>query len=114
MNRTRKRLAKLPHDVYRIRDKAGALLYVGCSVNAFRRVKQHKNEYQPWFPLAATVDIEQYEDLATARFIEASAIAYEAPIWNTAQESRALRRGSNHLPLDVMNGIPVSDFWVNA
>lgn len=114
MNRTRKRLSSLPHDVYRIRDKEGSLLYVGCSVNAFKRLKQHKHEYQPWFPLAATVDIEQYQNLATARFIEAQAIAMEAPIWNTAQEASALRRGADLTPevLDRFTGIPIADFWV--
>ena len=110
----RVRLGRLPHDVYRVRDIKGALLYVGCSVNAFKRVKQHKNEYQPWFPLAATVDIQQYCDRTTARYIEAHAIKHEAPIWNTAQEARALDRGRDLAPevLDEFNGIPVSEFWV--
>jgi len=109
----RRRLYHLPHDVYRVRDSMGALLYVGCSVNAFKRIHQHKNEYQPWFPLAATVDIAQYCDLTTARYIEAHAIKHEAPIWNTAQESMALARGKDLTPevLDEFTGIPVSEFW---
>jgi excinuclease UvrABC nuclease subunit len=113
MKQTRKRLSKLPHDVYRVRDAAGTLLYVGCSVNAFKRVKQHKNEYQRWFPQAATVDIEQYADLVTARYVEAHAIATEAPVWNSAQEESALRRGAHLTPLvlDRFVGVPVADFW---
>lgn len=104
----------MKHDVYRIRDGHGALLYVGCSVNAFKRVKQHKNEYQPWFPLAATVDIVQYCDRTTARYVEAHAIEHEAPIWNRASESMALVRGARLSPevLDEFRGVPVSEFWV--
>jgi predicted GIY-YIG superfamily endonuclease len=103
----------MPHDVYRVRDNKGALLYVGCSVNAFKRIQQHKYEYQRWFPLAATVDIDQYCDRTTARYIEAHAIKHEAPIWNTAQEAMALIRGKDLTPevLDSFVGIPVSAFW---
>lgn len=111
----RTRLYGLKHDVYRIRDIHGRLLYVGCSVNAFKRVIQHKHEYQPWFPLAATVDVEQYPDRLTARYVEAHAIKNETPIWNHAKESMALMRGS-HLTPEVLEeywGIPISEFWVN-
>ena len=116
MNKAQRRLYKKPHDVYRVRDSAGALLYVGCSINAFKRVKQHKNEYQPWFPLASTVDIVQYQDLRTARYIEAHAIATEAPIWNAAQEAAALRRGAGLEAAEIerFERIPIKDFWVNA
>lgn len=104
----------MKHDVYRIRDKHGVLLYVGCSVNAFKRVTQHKHEYQPWFPLAATVDIEQYPDRTTARYVEAHAIQNEAPRWNRAREAMALVRGAHLVPevLDELWGIPISEFWV--
>ena len=115
MNR-RRMTTKLPHDVYRVRDSAGALLYVGFSVNAFKRIQQHKHEYQPWFPLAATVDIVQYSDAATAQYVEALAISSEAPIWNRQQEPRALRRAhlANLDPLDDFQGIPIAEFWVSA
>ena len=110
----RTRLYDMKHDVYRVRDNHGALLYVGCSVNAFKRIHQHKNEYQPWFPLAATVDIVQYCDRTSARYVEAHAIKNEAPIWNRASESMALTR-LDRVNLDVLDefrGIPVSEFWV--
>jgi hypothetical protein len=116
VRRQTRRLSKLPHDVYRVRDTHGALLYVGCSVNAFKRVKQHKSEYQPWFPLAATVDIEQYQDLATGRYVEACVIANEYPIWNNAQEAMALQRGGNLAPvvLERFVDIPLADFWTSS
>lgn len=106
----------MKHDVYRIRDSRGVLLYVGCSVNAFNRVTQHKYEYQPWFPLASTVDIEQYPDRITARYVEAHAIKNEQPRWNRAKESMALIRGSHLTPevLDELWGIPISEFWVKV
>lgn len=113
---SRRRISRMRHDVYRIRDKTGALLYVGCSLNAFKRVQQHKHEYQPWFPLAATVDIEQYQDRMTARYVEAHAIANEYPIWNTAQEAMALTRGIDRdlapVILERHIDIPVKEFWV--
>jgi hypothetical protein len=109
----RRHLYKAPHDVYRVRDAAGALLYVGCSINAFKR---HKNEYSPWFPLAATVDVVQYSDMASAQFVEAQAIEVEAPMWNRQGEPRALRREhlANTDPVDEFTGIPVSEFWVTT
>lgn len=112
----RRHLYKSPHDVYRVRDTSGALLYVGCSINAFKRIQQHKNECSPWFPLAATVDVIQYPDMVTAQFMEATAIECEAPMWNRQNEPRALRR--EHLarpePLDEFRGIPIAEFWVTV
>lgn len=110
---TRSRLNKLPHDVYRVRDSEGTLLYVGCSVDAFRRVRQHKHEHQQWCAVASTVDVVQYQDLKTARYVEAVAIAHEAPLWNAKQERRAFHRGGDPLPpiMDEYAGIPVSEFW---
>lgn len=109
----RVRLYGKPHDVYRVRDDAGNLLYVGCSVNAFRRIRQHKAEYQPWFPHAATVDIDQYEDFTTGRLVEAQAIAEEGPLWNRAPEGMALVRGRNKTPVAIESfaGVPIADFW---
>lgn len=109
----RKGMYSRPHDVYRVRDAAGNLLYVGCSVNAFKRVQQHKAEYQPWFPAAATVDIEQYSDFRSGRLVEALAIAEENPLWNRAKESMAIVRGRELRPdvLESYAGIPISEFW---
>jgi len=109
----RKRVWSLPHDVYRVMDAAGNLLYVGCSVNAFKRIQQHKAEHQPWFPDAASVDIEQYADFTSGRLVEALVIAEEKPIWNRAQESMALVRGRHLRPavIESYAGIPMSEFW---
>lgn len=109
----RRNLTNKPHDVYRIYDATGALLYVGCSWNAFSRVPQHKHEHRPWFPLAATVDVDTFPDLRTARLVEALAIAEERPAWNVATERMAIVRGRGTEPatIDVFRSIPIQDFW---
>lgn len=106
-------LKKSPHDVYRIYDEHSNLLYVGCSWDAFSRVPQHKREYQPWWHLASTVDIDTFSDFATARLVEAQAIADESPAWNIAKETMALVRGRNIDPvtIDAFRGIPIAEFW---
>lgn len=111
MRRKRTRLISLPHDVYKIRDTAGRLLYVGCAVNAFTRARQHKAENQPWFPAAATVDIAQYPNMKTARSVEALSIRDESPIWNIAKETRAANRATNatHAPLEEFLGVPMDN-----
>lgn len=89
------------HDVYRIFDEAGCLLYVGCSINAFARVPQHKHENQPWWGQARRVDIDRYPSKRIARGVEAAAIANEAPMYNRAKEAQALRRLGDFLPVSI-------------
>lgn len=109
----RRNLKRSPHDVYRIYDAHKNLLYVGCSWNAFSRVKQHKGEHQRWWPLASVVDIDTFPDFATARLIEAQAIANESPAWNVTKEAIAMVRGRNIDPVttETFRGIPIADFW---
>lgn len=116
MRHRRRYLKDSPHDVYRIYDASGHLLYVGCSWNAFSRVPQHKCDYQPWWPDAATVDIDTFADFTTARMVEAQAIASESPIGNRAKESMALVRGRGIDPvtIDAFRGIPIAEFWKEA
>lgn len=103
-----------PHDVYRVFDKDRTLLYVGCSSNAFKRIQQHKYEYQAWFPSACTVDIDQYPDRVTARLVEAQSIATESPVWNVRKEAMAIFRGRGITPspIDQIDEIPIDMFWV--
>lgn len=109
----RRYLKKSPHDVYRIYDANSTLLYVGCSWDAFKRVPQHKHEYQRWWHLASTVDIDTFSDFATARLVEAHAIADESPLFNIAKESKALVRGRNidQVTIDAFRGIHIAEFW---
>ncbi|MEW1813257.1 GIY-YIG nuclease family protein [Pseudarthrobacter phenanthrenivorans] len=88
--RGRKLLSRCKHDVYRVYDCQGRLLYVGSSVDAFTRLNQHKKEHQPWYPLAHEFEVIRYADGWTARYFEAVAIRDESPIWNVRRETTAL------------------------
>lgn len=74
-------LAATPHYVYRLRDEAGALLYVGCTVDPAARLATHKTD-QPWADLIDRQDVEGpfSRDAALAR--ETAAIATECPRFN--------------------------------
>lgn len=69
------------HAVYRFWSAEGALLYVGLSVNAFERFKQHKGS-KDWIQDVASVTIEWHENRERARVAEARAIREEEPIHN--------------------------------
>ena len=94
----RKGLFNLPHDVYRVRDAAGALLYVGRSRNAYNRIDEHRDERQPWYPLAASVEIRRYANWTTAAYFEALAIKDEQPAWNVTPEAASLRKAPRIRP----------------
>lgn len=72
--------------LYRHFDKDGALLYVGMSTHAMRRLGQH--EYgSSWFVSIATVKIERFETRAETIFAERQAIKNERPIHNIRRTS---------------------------
>ena len=81
---------RTPHDVYRVFDAHGALLYVGLSRNAFKRISEHKSEHQPWWPDARTFSVTRYADKRSGRYHEALAIGAERPRWNIRPETSAL------------------------
>src|SRR6266550_4598293 len=69
-----------PHAVYRFRDAAGTLLYVGCSRSFFGRFKTHL--YNERAQEVASVTVSWYPGFYEAAKEEARAIAEEGPIWN--------------------------------
>ena len=81
INAAQRRVSKFPTDVYRVYDADGDLLYVGCSVNALKRMHGHKQSAK-WWNLAASGLILQYENRAMARVEEAAAILEEQPRFN--------------------------------
>jgi HPt (histidine-containing phosphotransfer) domain-containing protein len=78
--------AGLPHHVYRLFDKAGGLLYIGCSFQPVARREQHN--IKPWYEEIASMTSEEFPNLAAARAAEAKAIETESPPHNTAHQKK--------------------------
>lgn len=68
--------------LYRHFDADGQLLYVGISLNAINRLREH-GEGSPWFDDIARVEIEYFPNRLLASQAEAVAIAEENPVHNT-------------------------------
>lgn len=69
--------------LYRHYDKDGILLYVGISISALQRLKQHSKT--SWFKQIERVMIEQCRNREYAQFLEALAIQNENPKFNKAR-----------------------------
>lgn len=68
-------------DLYRQYNAAGDLLYIGQSLNAFKRHSSHKNA-SAWFDEIATMTIQKYETRADVEWAEKRAIHRENPRHN--------------------------------
>lgn len=73
--------------LYRLRDHAGNLLYVGIAGNPGRRFEQHAGD-KPWWGDVTTVTLEHYTDRATALEAERRTILAERPIHNVIHNGR--------------------------
>jgi hypothetical protein len=71
----------LPHMVYRLFDKAGTLLYVGCSHRVFSRLEAHISK-QPWRYDLATVQVTWFDNWPLAAAAEQEIINAEKPKYN--------------------------------
>lgn len=84
------------HYVYRIYDKSGQLLYIGCSMEPEHRMEWHRvpcYSKAPYaFGLAEAFDhftvSEPYPDKSAARAAERAAIADEAPLFNIQHQRK--------------------------
>lgn len=74
------------HALYRFRDAAGALLYVGVTNNPSRRFGQHAAG-KPWWHEVATIAMEPYPDRAAVLAAERAAIRTESPRYNVIHAS---------------------------
>jgi len=83
-SRKDERIERFGADVYRCFDSAGNLLYVGCSLNAYSRVSQHKATAE-WFPRLARFTVDRYKSRHVALVVEARAIRDESPQYNVTQ-----------------------------
>jgi predicted GIY-YIG superfamily endonuclease len=75
--------------VYRYRNAAGDLLYIGASSWPVDRIKQHYWERCDELKEVVTVQIEWFETREDARKAEVAAIKAERPQWNLASRDAA-------------------------
>lgn len=69
---------ELPVFLYRIRDRAGALLYVGITGNVSLRIGKHATT-KSWWGQVADVEVEMFSGRAAAMIAEEAAIKAESP-----------------------------------
>ena len=69
------------HQLYRHFDKDGALLYVGISLSAVERLRQHRDSSH-WFKKIARITIERHPTREDAEWAEREAIHRENPKHN--------------------------------
>lgn len=69
-----------PHFVYTVWSGDRAL-YVGCTNNVDRRIKEHKR-YRAWATVDFRVEVDQYPDLLTALDAESALISRLRPAQN--------------------------------
>jgi trehalose utilization protein len=81
----RRRNTTRPTDVYRVYDRAGALLYVGIAMNVFDRMRGHRQESK-WWNEAHEALVERYPDRLVAKTEESRAIRDEIPRYNIAAD----------------------------
>lgn len=67
--------------LYRHFDANGVLLYVGVSVNALKRLSQHRDNSH-WFDAIASVTIQKYETREQVLDAEREAVINEKPLHN--------------------------------
>lgn len=110
MNKQARRVSKLPHDVYRVFDASGSLLYVGCSVNVFARLKEHR-KWAVWWADAVRGSVHRYPDRQHALGVEARAIRDEKPRDNCVLEAHW---GRHHGSSAEVVEEPMSLIWENG
>lgn len=76
--------------LYRHFDQLGRLLYVGISLDAVRRLGQHK-QHAAWYSRITTICVEWYPTRAAAEAAEREGIRRERPKHNVAHVSQQAR-----------------------
>lgn len=85
------------------------LLYVGRSVNAFTRAKQHQRE-KDWYEQVTHLTFEYHPDAASLVAAEASAITTERPAHNVAMPSAVPKSR----PKSIADAPGVKRLWTAA
>jgi predicted GIY-YIG superfamily endonuclease len=86
----------MTNEVYRHYDRDGHLLYVGISLSAIERLREHRRGSR-WFREIARIEIERHATRALAIAAEANAIRNERPLYNI--QRLAVREGTEAVTL---------------
>lgn len=98
------------HYVYSAWDANGQALYVGCTNNVRRRMKEHANVSMSWVPRAVVMTVIPFATQAEALDAEARQIDKLRPLYNTRHNPRfmsvreAERREMWRRDFDDLNG----------
>lgn len=82
--------------LYRHFDSDGQLLYVGISINALNRYKEHAST--EWFPEVAKITVERYPNRKDAISAEVAAIKAEKPRFNVRHLVTKSRKAREKTP----------------
>lgn len=108
MNPVERGWSNFPTAVYRAYDRAGKLLYVGCSIHPYTRMEQHRGTV--WFPRLARFTVHTYKNRWIALEVEALAILTEEPEYNVTRHRLPSRREI----IETRRALDVDDFQLLA
>lgn len=99
-----------PHALYRFYDAAGALLYVGITVNLPTRLTRHRDD-KPWWTEVARITVEHHANRNTVLAAERHTILAEKPRHNIQHNtgqvcSEQPHKSNTPKPHDHVAGVP--------
>ncbi len=97
-----------PTNLYRCFDSDGRLLYIGVSLSAIARLKEHQCQSE-WFVNIARVEIETLPDRASALCAEKDAIAGESPQFNIMHNIMHAKCSLVAVPKDSSEGKTIAE-----
>lgn len=95
------------HQLYRIHDRHGRLLYVGISNDLARRLGQHAHA-KPWWDQIENIQVTHYPNRASVAAAEILAIATEHPLHNVVHRPKTTRLTPSPPLLDPPYPVPLT------
>lgn len=95
-----------PHVLYRFYDTAGALLYIGITLNPGERWKRHRDE-KPWWTEVANITLQQHGSREAVLAAERAAIETETPRYNVVHN----RPKAGHRRISRAAAPPPASSW---
>ena len=93
------------HCLYRHFSEDGTLLYVGISINGFRRLADHRH-HAHWFEQIRTITLEMFPSRQSVIQAEREAIASEGPKHNRMVPFFCANRSQGLTPTEIRSRIP--------